>query len=76
MRVDLPTWGGPTTATTIGAGLSGVRSGNGTWCFFSCLSAQREERKKREGEGEGGRDERKCEIERRRERAKVQRGAR
>lgn len=40
IKVDLPTFGGPTIPMTIGGGSSGVMSINGTWCFLvfkSCL---------------------------------------
>lgn len=45
--VDFPTFGGPTMATMIGGGSSGVRSTNGICCFFvskswALLQKQRE----------------------------------
>ena len=38
MRVLLPTFGGPTTAMTMGGGSRGVRSTTGIWCFFVFIS--------------------------------------
>ena len=34
MRVDFPTFGGPTIATMTGGGSKGVLSTCGMWCFF------------------------------------------
>ena len=41
ISVVLPTPGGPTTATKIGGGSSGVRSTSGTWCFLTSKSRLR-----------------------------------
>ncbi len=39
MRVVLPTFGGPATATSIGGGSRGVLSTAGMWCRFSLMSS-------------------------------------
>ncbi len=41
ISVDFPTFGGPTTAMTIGGGSSGVLSMTGMCCFFATKSCLR-----------------------------------